>query len=413
MKKLVFAAILAFINCSYVKAGITDVSTIDNVAYITPFSVSSGVQTTLSIRMKNTAQIRSFQFDLYLPVGITAVKSSKGRIQGELSTSRLPDEDEHLLTLSVQPDGAIRFLCDSQYGDTFTDSDGEIATLQIDVSADMSVGDYPLYIRNMTLSETDIQKHYDTEVVESAITVGAPADTRIVLDEASATVPAAAAGVDVRVRRTIKADQWSTICLPFSMTELQCKAAFGNDVEIAGFQGWKATELDDAENVTAIEVTFADVTAIEANTPYIIKVSEPLTEFTADGVTIEPEEDPCVTVGKTGKGTFGSFTGSYVPMAIDEECLFLSDNQFWYSTGLTQMKGFRAYFYFQEVLSSYNKDSAARILMSFCDGEVTGISTANTVTSDTRKGTYTLGGQRIVQAMRGLYIKDGKKVVKN
>lgn len=405
MKKLFFAAILALINCSYVKAGITDVSTIDNVAYITPFSVSSGIQTTISIRMKNTAQIRSFQFDLYLPVGITAVKSSKGRIKGELSTSRLPDEDEHLLTLSVQPDGAIRFLCDSQYGDTFTDSDGEIATLQINVSAEMSVGDYPLYIRNMTLSETDIQKHYDTEVVESSITVGAPADTRSVLDETSTAIPTAATDVDVRVRRTIKANEWSTICLPFAMTEAQVKTAFGDDVQLGDFQGY---EVKDAGET--IGVKFADVTAIEKNHPYIIKVGADVAEFTVDDVDVDPEEEPMINFGT--KSNPSAFVGNYVAgTAIEKGCLFLSDNKFWYSVGTTTIKGFRGYFNFDDLLPDFEDNyAAARVMMMFDDDVVTGIDASLSSKGEHRY--YNLGGQRISHPKKkGLYIQEGKKLI--
>ncbi len=161
----------------------TDVSTIDNVIYISPFTVSAGTQTTLSIKMKNKAAIRGFQFDLYLPEGMTAVKSSKGRIQGVLSAGRLPDEDEHDLTFSEQADGAIRFLCSSQYDETFTGTEGEIATLQVNVAAGMADGDYALLLKEVKLTETDISKFYLTELVKTTVTVGTSAGIDVVLDE--------------------------------------------------------------------------------------------------------------------------------------------------------------------------------------------------------------------------------------
>lgn len=161
----------------------TDVSTIDNVIYISPFTVSAGTQTTLSIKMKNKAAIRGFQFDLYLPEGMTAVKSSKGRIQGVLSAGRLPDEDEHDLTFSEQADGAIRFLCSSQYDETFTGTEGEIATLQVNVAAGMADGDYALLLREVKLTETDISKFYETELVKTTVTVGSSSGIDVVLDE--------------------------------------------------------------------------------------------------------------------------------------------------------------------------------------------------------------------------------------
>ena len=92
---------------------------------------------TLSLKMKNTTAIRGFQFDLYLPEGVTVAKSAKGKILGALSADRLPDEDEHTLTFNEHPDGAIRFLCNSQYDETFTGNDGEIATLQVIIGQDV------------------------------------------------------------------------------------------------------------------------------------------------------------------------------------------------------------------------------------------------------------------------------------
>ena len=149
----------------------TDVSVSDNVIYIEPFSVTPGGQTAVSIKMKNTAAIRGFQFDLYLPDGVTAVKSAKGRIQGTLSAGRLPEDDEHDLTFSEQPDGAIRFLCSSQYDETFTGSDGEVATLQVAIVEGMAEGDYPVRLKSMKLTETDISRFYVTEEVETTMSV--------------------------------------------------------------------------------------------------------------------------------------------------------------------------------------------------------------------------------------------------
>ena len=150
---------------------VTDITALDNVIYIEPMEARAGTQATISLKMKNTAAIRGFQFDLCLPEGVTVVKSSKGKIQGALSADRLPDEDEHTLTFSEQSGNVIRFLCSSQYDETFTGSDGEIATLQVSIADDMEDGDYPVYMRNITLTETDISKFYSTDLVQSKLTI--------------------------------------------------------------------------------------------------------------------------------------------------------------------------------------------------------------------------------------------------
>ena len=150
---------------------ITDISKIDNVIYVEETEVRTGTQATISLKMKNTASIRGFQFDLYLPEGVTAVKSAKGKIQGSLCDGRLPDEDEHTLTLSEQSDGSIRFLCSSQYEETFTGTDGEIATLQVNVADDMEDGDYAIQLKNVKLTENDISKFYLTDLVTQKLVV--------------------------------------------------------------------------------------------------------------------------------------------------------------------------------------------------------------------------------------------------
>ncbi len=149
----------------------TDVSALDNVIYLEKMEGNAGTTATMSFRMKNSAAIRGFQFDLYLPDGVTAVKNAKGRIQGALSSERLPEDDEHTLTISEQPDGAIRFLCGSQYDETFIGNDGEIATLQVSLAGDMEDGDYTVAMKDMRLSETDITKFYDIERVKSTYTI--------------------------------------------------------------------------------------------------------------------------------------------------------------------------------------------------------------------------------------------------
>lgn len=402
------------------RAANTDISGIDNVIYISPLSVSQGAQVNLSIRMKNAAAIRGFQFDLYLPDGMAVVKSSKGRIQGSLAEARLPDEDEHDLTFSEQGDGAIRFLCSSQYDETFTGNDGEIATLAVTVGANMPLGNYPILLRTIKLTETDISNFYETELVETTITITAAQDGRVLLDENSTTAPESSSGsVDVRVLRTINADSWSTICLPFAMTTAQVQEAFGNDAQLADFTGYTTTE--DGDDIVGITVNFSPVTAIEVNHPYIIKVSSPVTEFTVDGVDIEPESEPCVALGTTtGKGNKAvyhpmDFIGTYVAdfdffSAAQIKAIFLSGNSFFYATTNTMhMKAFRAYFDFDDVLTEV-ENAAIRMFVNI-DGEETRIENLN-VNDNLNNTIYDLSGRRVSKTQHGVYIVNGKKVLK-
>ena len=63
------------------------------------------------------------------------------------------------------------------------------------------------------------------------------------------------------MRRTIKAGEWNTIVLPFTLTKAKAEAAFGSDVELAEFTGFE-TEYADEEDITpdAITINFATYT---------------------------------------------------------------------------------------------------------------------------------------------------------
>ncbi len=234
-----------------------------------------------------------------------------------------------------------------------------------------------------------------------------------ILDENSdnADVLKQAADVAVQLERTIKADEWSTICLPFTATGEQVKAAFGDDVQLASFTGWESEE-DGNSAIVAINVMFTSVSAdegISANTPMLIKVSETVAEATFDGVTLEPAEEPMVQVGKKASER-GWFYGTYAKTIVPEENLFLSGNEFWYSTGKTAIKGFRGYFEFRDVLDAYYDDSEVKVHMLF-DDDATGIETIDH-SSLNIDHYYNLAGQRVGKGYKGVVIENGKKVIK-
>ena len=59
------------------------------------------------------------------------------------------------------------------------------------------------------------------------VTIGEPDDGRIKFNETSTTLPAYTAGEkgNVTMKRTIKANQWSTIVLPFTLTKSKASPA--------------------------------------------------------------------------------------------------------------------------------------------------------------------------------------------
>ena len=365
----------------------------DNTVSVNPVTVPQGGTGSFDIELNNDTEFTAFFMALTLPSGVSFVSFSQG--------SRF---DGHSVDDGAK-DGKKTFAALSGSSKPIKNNSGMLIRVFVSADAGLAVGS----VLNAKLDELTFTTpggvEYNLTDVNFDITIG---EARTLLDETSATAPTAENGVDVRVRRTINANEWSTICLPFAMTETQVKAAFGDDVQLANFTGWETTEYDASDNALAINVTFSSVTAIEANHPYVIKVSSAMTEFTVDGVDIAPEDDPEVSVGKKSKGTLGSFTGSYVPTLIDEECLFLNSNKFWYSVGKTTMKGFRGYFYFQDVLASYTNSSEVKMIFSL-DG-VTGIEGIQN-DQEVQEAIYDLSGRRVEKTGKGIYIVNNKKVL--
>jgi hypothetical protein len=121
--------------------------------------------------MKNTAEIRGFQFNLYLPDGMTIALNPKGKEIVSLNTERRDEYDEHTLSVKKQEDGSYMFLCGSLSEDVFLGNDGEIISVTLNIPTDMASGVYPLKIVNQKLTENDISKYYETELVETTFTV--------------------------------------------------------------------------------------------------------------------------------------------------------------------------------------------------------------------------------------------------
>ena len=385
----------------------TDLSTLENAIYVEPITASPGTQQVLSVRMKNVSEVAGFEFDLQLPEGVTVATDEDHMNMAELSTNRTTAKRTNYFDTSLKNDGTLKVLCGTSVENpttgklyTFSGNDGEVARITVNVAAGMTSGVYPVIVKDAILSDPSAQKTNIPVSVETSISIG---DDIIVLDETSTTAPDVANGVDVRVKRTINAGEWSTICLPFAMTAAQCQAAFGNDVQIGDFTGY--TYDSDEDKIT---VNFSSVTAIAANHPYIIKVSAAVTEFTVDGVDVNPVDDPRVSF-RTSNKKLKDFVGTYVAdfdfyNDAKHTPLFLSGNKFWYATESTKhMKAFRAYFDFVDMLSAVD---AARVAIAFDEATV-----INDVRACSDDRYYNLSGQQVETPTKGVYVKNGKKVI--
>lgn len=412
MKKILFSICMFCIGITTpLCAETTDISSYDNVIYIEPVSVHAGSQHTLSVKMKNSVSAEGFEFYLYLPAGI----SFNG--DPSLSLVRTTTAKTNTFNFTIQNDGALHVFAASTVEDAIIDgNDGEVALVPIEVAEDMAQGDYSLTLKKVAISGSDAQSYGPDESIEikTTITITEPLASTI-LDETSTTNPVSSNGaVNVTVNRSIKANTWSTICLPFDMTSAQVKAAFGNDVKLASYNSWSF--IGTAPNVDAITLNFVSATDITANTPCLIKVSNAIASFEVKNVEIIVDDAECaqtysVGSGKNKKNYTCTMFGTYIAGTTDAGDLFLSGNTFYVSNGTTSIKGYRATFYFGDNIILPSAASAARVNLSFVDGdESTSIDQIEVGVSKDNLY-YDLQGRLITTPTKGLYIVNGKKVI--
>jgi len=382
-KLLLFVALLAGLTSAWPADGTLSITNVRNAV--------PGCRGSFDVVLSGSERTYvAMQYDLTLPDGLTLVTPLNGcYANGELING-------HNFQVSDQGSGRYRFTCYANQTVSFTAANGTLLTLYFDVASGTSTGDKTATLSGVTFSYNNTSYH--PSAGDYTITVS----NTVTLSEEDTAAPAASGDeVDVIVERSLKGGMWNTIVLPFAMTNTQMKNAFGDDVQLASYDGY-------AMSGDNISVSFVTSSELAAHTPYIIKVSEDKASFSATGVTITTATNG-LTVNKGTEEAPKSIIGTYVAeTAIPDKGLFLLDNEFRYSKGTSKLKAFHAYFSFADF--SYIGGNAPRVVLDIFDMS-TGIHSISNATK-TDGSVYSLKGQRVDESARGILIKNGKKVIK-
>ena len=193
----------------------------------------------------------------------------------------------------------------------------------------------------------------------------------------------------VIVRRTIKANYWSTFVIPF-------------DMKVPA--GWEVKELVDAtRNGDAIRLDFKDVGAegahmIKAGVPYMVRVKEKVEKIEGENVQVSKT----LTVPGTGCADFvGVYEASIMPVGA----FYISNNVFYRTAegGKNRIKAFRAYITPRETVAT----------LSFQVDEEVDTNVESVAEEPTVVAIYNAHGVRIDDMQEGLNIlqmSDGTRV---
>ena len=274
-------------------------------------------------------------------------------------------------------------------------------------------GTYNYGIKVVLANQEDLAANYNITLTNAALTV-IDASTALTLsftaDNTEAIEAAASTDTGKTVTfgaRTLAADTWGVLVLPFATTVREISTALGYAVVDVLDQ-----TKGDGSNVY-FKIHMGD---IAANTPFMVK-SDQAVDFSA--TTVKFTDKTIVTTGITDGKTAAvkdagdtEFIGFYKGQSFTgAKQLWLSGDGVWgyNKNGNTVPVGpTRAY------LQLPAESTGAHIFIEEIDGSVTAISTINAegeaVAAD---GWYTLNGIRLEGAPteKGIYVRNGKKVV--
>lgn len=239
------------------------------------------------------------------------------------------------------------------------------------------------------------------------------------------------APIDVYVHRTIAGNgAWSTLCLPFDLTDFKVKKAFGDDIVYAEF---------DHVDLTKKEIYFKSTKeGMKAGQPYLIKNSKAtIDNFFADDVTFT--KTGIENINKNGRKSTKESEGYYYvgllePTKVNNygDATYNSNNRAVYianpDNGVQKLKklstdgiikAFRAYLYFpvsnNEFEAGDKESSLFLSLDDILDGGITGVDKITVDGKPVNNNIYNLNGQLVGTDAsvlpQGIYVRNGKKFV--
>lgn len=322
-------------------------------------TVDDSNQGRIDLNLYNDEPWAAMQFDLYLPENVTFPDKGWRTV-----TSRLkyydPDEDDDVnFTVATNPqdDGSMRFVIYNVLNEPIQGNSGKpILKIRFIANDQVSTGSLPVQIKNVILS-----KSVDTSS-GSAVVTGFNADEKNT-------------DITVKINANIGAGGYGSFSWPRDVV-------FGDDVEVFTAtsepkNGWLHLDPITDKKVPAGTGVFIKGTGSAIANP------ETTTEEVA---SVES------TLGETSKEPFAAVSGTYALKTVDGK------------SGLHPVTSGTIPKY-----KAYVTSSSGAKFISFGD---TATSIDALDMAEEEGDIYTLGGQKVQKTtMKGVYIKNGKKVV--
>ncbi|MBO4822537.1 MAG: leucine-rich repeat domain-containing protein [Prevotella sp.] len=215
--------------------------------------------------------------------------------------------------------------------------------------------------------------------------------------------------------RSMDVSKWYTIMLPFAVSYEKLKEVFGEGTQVWGYSGVYDNTLCFDEPVTVAGE------GMEADIPYLIKpgVAKGEYEFNGEDVSYTPfNASPSLAVAGGQKGTeqyTSTYQGTYTNQKIPTYAYYLKNNRFYYMPGENASLGWKAYGGIVYVSDESNVDPGTNVsvfdLAVGHSGDASVIESYQMETKASDHPLYNLAGQQVRQPKRGIYVRNGKKII--
>lgn len=421
MKKVLFFCIAALASFSV---------SAEDVIQTKPVSATAGEtgENYLSVQCyrDSYANLTQIQFNIVLPAGMTLNAEPWDYGEDLIKVSgRTNKIYSHSYDVSGGTDGNYLVIVSNNSNEQFNAGNGELVKLYYDIAPNMAAGIYPIIVKTVKITGDDDDQHLLSEST-SYVKVGSPKDATLAVtglvpsfvtsalnnETAITTLDLTAATAingefalmdsrslilpekDVTVEKGTYSRKvptgYSTLCLPFSYT---C----GNkNIELFTFGG-----LKDGKTLVLTPPDDADG-EVNANTPVIFKATN---AGTLELATSRPFKLSASTSLTVEKGDGVSLIGTYAKLSAPKGSYVLqsqNDMEAFYKVGSIQ----------PSVLAN-------RCYLTSASGEVKAFAFPDCPTAidgieaDANESViYDIAGRRVSKADKGIYIVDGKKLVK-
>ncbi len=421
MKKILILLLLSFVLNSAMA---------EDVIQVKPFTAKAGTTTftSIDVELVNSKEYTAFEFDIYVPKGMTLYCSSN--VNEKYLSDRFAhydeDEGEDVIThqMEITDKGLDETLGQHYYVTCYesnfskiSGNSGVLFNLRYKTAADMKPGVYPIYVENAVLgidgsngeyvdnsvscvtvlstggeapknSILDLGDNLIPSFVESAlpecnVIKNGTCDKLVITDGEEISITSSFTAATASYERSI-ANDWGTVCLPYAISS-------SSDVQLYTISGMIGTSL-----------LVSEVASLSAGEPglYQRKGTGALS-LNAQNV------DVVTSVADGSEAASMKLVGTYEKIRIDVDeanpSYYIKDNSFCKGVGYFSIPAYRAY------IQSLGTNGVKAFSIAVADEETGMLNAIGSLEAEPSE-IYSINGVKMQSTPQGgIYIKNGKK----